>query len=64
MNTPILVIEDIGADGTEWGISFGGSNPETEDYFEMIDKETAFRLKEKINCIFPNLSQPAILEPK
>ena len=64
MVTSVLVIENVGADGTEWGISFTDFNPEDKDYFKMTDKDTAFRLKDRINCISPNPSQLAILEPK
>ena len=41
----IQVIENIEENGTEWGISFTSPNPEAKDYFKMLDKETAFRLK-------------------
>ena len=41
----VLVIEDVELEGSEWGISFTNHNPEAKDYFEMPNKETAFRLK-------------------
>ena len=37
------VIETHELDGVHWGISFGGSNPESKYYFEM-PKDTALRL--------------------
>lgn len=45
----IQVIESVEKDGTEWGISFTDNNPDPKDYFKMPDKETAFRLKEKLS---------------
>lgn len=45
MNTQ--VIEDVQADGSsEWNLSFTDSNPEAKDCFQMIDSQTAFRLKD------------------
>lgn len=44
----IIVIESHDADGTEWGISLTNHNPEPHDYFKMPDKETAFRIKQKL----------------
>lgn len=41
----VIVIESVESDGTEWGISFTNSNPDAKDYFEMPNKETAFRLR-------------------
>jgi len=43
----ILVIETPD-EGTGWGISFTSPNPKEEDYFEMKNKEEAFRLKNRI----------------
>ena len=43
-----IVIETVEQDGIEWGISLTNSNPEGEDYFPMINKETAFRIKERL----------------
>jgi hypothetical protein len=49
MKKIVLVIENIEKEGTEWGISFTDQNPKPEDYFEMPDKETAFRLADYLN---------------
>lgn len=49
----LVVIESVDADGTEWGISFTDNNPKEEDYFKMPDKETAFRLKERLAVCSP-----------
>lgn len=51
--TSLVIIETVHETSTEWGISFNGHNPEIEDYFQMIDKETAFRLKEKLSAKYP-----------
>jgi hypothetical protein len=40
----IIVIESHEETGVEWGISFKGSNPESDHYFKMVDRETAFKL--------------------
>jgi hypothetical protein len=45
----VSVIEDMKEPTTQWGISFTSNTPEAEDYFEMVDKETAFRLVEYLN---------------
>ena len=42
------VIESPDSDDP-WGISFSDHNPKPEDYFGVKDKETAFRLKDRIN---------------
>lgn len=47
----IVVIESYGETGVEWGLSFNGSNPQPEDYFKMLDKETAFRLKDYLSSL-------------
>jgi len=48
----VLVIESVEKDGTEWGISFTNHNPDAKDYFEMPNKETAFRMKEYLENNF------------
>jgi hypothetical protein len=48
MSIDVQVIEMHDEDGVEWGISFDGPNPNEEDYFEMMDGESAFRLKYRI----------------
>lgn len=45
----VIVIETHNVDGVEWGISFNGYNPEEEDYFPMTDKDTAFRISDRLN---------------
>lgn len=50
IDTSLVVCEDHDADGVHWGLSFGGNNPTAEDYFELKDKETAFRLKDKLSA--------------
>ena len=47
----VTVIEDVSENKTEWGISFTGNNPDTQDYFKMADKETAFRLEKYLNSL-------------
>lgn len=47
------VIELQGAEGTKWGISFDGPNPEEADYVRMVDGETAFKLKALLEKFFP-----------
>lgn len=54
----ITIIEHIKKDCTEWGLSFGGSNPIDEDYFIMTDKETAFRLKGRLTISSPITDNP------
>lgn len=51
--TSLVVIETE----EEWGLSFNGHNPEQENYFKMPDKETAFRLKEKLSAKFPPVTR-------
>lgn len=43
----VVVIETIEKDGSEWGLSFSGSNPEQDDYFKMVSEEEAFRLRDR-----------------
>ena len=50
-NINIIVIESVESEGTEWGISFTNPNPEAKDYFQMPNKETAFRLKDYLDNI-------------
>lgn len=51
--TSLTVIEFHTEEGVEWALSFGGNNPEEKDYFEVKDKDTAFRLKDKLSVMFP-----------
>jgi hypothetical protein len=39
------VIETVTEDGTEWGVSFAGSNPHIEKYVGTKTKDDAFRLR-------------------
>lgn len=55
IKTSLTVIEFHHEYGVEWSLSFGGHNPSTEDYFVM-DKETAFRLKDRLSTMFPPVS--------
>ena len=52
MKNTIIVIKTINKEGTEWGLSACSHNPGPDDYFRMVDKETAFRLKRRINLGF------------
>jgi hypothetical protein len=55
----VVVIETVEDGSTEWGISLTDSNPKEEDYFKMSDKETAFRLKERLTVNSPiSLNEP------
>jgi hypothetical protein len=61
-STSLLVIElynkvNSNDYAVEWGLSFDGHNPEPENYFQMIDEETAFRLKEKLSTKFPPITR-------
>ena len=50
----VFVIETYDENGNvEWGISFSDHNPEPEDYFKMPDKETAFRLRDRLTIYAP-----------
>lgn len=51
MNIEVIETTSL-TEKTEWGISFGGHNPEVEDYFKMPDEETAFRLKTKLDVVY------------
>lgn len=53
-----IIVLPIGQDdfSFEWGLSFGGLHPKDEDYFRMPDKETAFRLKDKLSTKFPPIT--------
>lgn len=54
LETSLVVIEYHHENGVEWGLSFDGPNPlNKDDYFIMIDKESAFRLKDKLSAKFP-----------
>ena len=60
----ILVIEDIQEDGSaEWILSFTNSNPEAKDCFQMIDSQTAFRLKDYLTINAPISLNPPISSP-
>lgn len=62
MNTQ--VIEDVQADGSsEWYLSFTDSNPEAKDCFQMIDSQTAFRLKDYLTVNAPISFNPPISSP-
>lgn len=56
----IIVIETID-NNNEWGISFNGSNPDSQNYFAIKDKKTAFDLRDKLNYIFTQLNVPQSL---
>lgn len=43
-----LVIENID-EGTKWGVSFDGPNPEAELYIECETREAAFVLSDHVN---------------
>lgn len=50
-----IVIETVGVDGTEWGVSFEGPNPPAEKYVAMKDKDAAFRAARLIiSCSVPS----------
>ena len=52
--TSLVIIESYDKRmNVEWGLSFDGHNPSDEDYFKMINKEEAFRLKEKLSDKYP-----------
>ena len=55
--TSLVIIESIEENGTEWGLSFDGHNPAPENYFQMINEETAFRLKDKLSTKFPPITR-------
>ena len=44
----VLVIESFENGICEWGVSFAGMNPEPHDYFAMPNKQTAFRLADRL----------------
>lgn len=56
-NQTSLVVMQIGLDDNsfEWGLSFGGHNPNPEDYFIMVDEETAMRLRDKLSNQYHSL---------
>lgn len=39
-----MVVTEVDKSGTEWGVSFGGPNPELEEYVKVEDRESAFKL--------------------
>ena len=49
-----IVIETVTEEGTEWGVSFGGPNPEADLYVEMKDKTSALKLASLVNCMVPS----------
>ena len=52
--TSLVVIESYDKEGNvEWGLSFDGHNPNSDNYFQMISKEEAFRLQKKLSAKFP-----------
>ena len=60
----ILVIEDIqNDDSVEWILSFTNPNPEAKDCFQMIDSQTAFRLKDYLTVNSPISLNPPISSP-
>ena len=63
-NMALVVIEDIQEDGSsEWILSFTNSNPEAKDCFQMIDSQTAFRLKDYLTVNAPTSFNPPISSP-
>ena len=44
-----IVIETVDKQGTEWGVSIAGPNPEPKDYFKCESEERAYALKELLN---------------
>lgn len=52
--TSLVVIESYDKEmNVEWGLSFDGHNPSDENYFQMLNKEEAFRLKDKLSAKHP-----------
>jgi nicotinic acid phosphoribosyltransferase len=45
-----VVIRTEQENETEWGISFSNHNPESKDYFKMLDEITAFRLRDYLTA--------------
>lgn len=41
----VVIIEDITSEGTEWGVSLDGSNPELKQYVECDNRDDAVRIK-------------------
>ena len=41
----VVIIEDITSEGTTWGISLDGSNPESSQYVECEGRDDAVRIK-------------------
>jgi hypothetical protein len=59
----VLVIETHTDEGVEWGISFTDYNPAPEDYLKMADKETAFRLRDKLAELAPTSGNKPVTVP-
>lgn len=45
----VTICEDYSVNPIEYGLSFTNFNPEPEDYFKMVDEETANRLANYLN---------------
>ncbi len=51
---PIPIVINYQEEGSEWGVSFGGPNPEEKDYIAMQDRDAAFRLRDMLlGCARP-----------
>lgn len=47
-----VLIETHNENNVEWGIGFNSPNPTKENYFQMIDKETATRLMNLLDQLY------------
>jgi hypothetical protein len=59
----VVVIETHEESGVEWGLSFNGYNPDFQDYYKMPDKETAFRLMERLTKSSPITNNEPVTSP-
>lgn len=48
----MLIISTINKEGFEYGLSFTCHNPFREDYFKMVDEQTAEKLRDYISNNF------------
>lgn len=46
----VMAVETITVSGTEWGVSYGGPNPEPHEYLACPTRDAAFALSDRINA--------------
>ncbi len=62
--TPVVIEDQTGPGGVEWGVSLTSHNPEPHDYLACANEDEAWRLAEVLKALrCPKCGRPEIIMP-